>query len=134
MTNLSFEDMRAKQVLATMAAASSALRPHAESSSKQAEKRKAIEAEADYNQSDDDEDHAQQQQDSANSPSRARANLSSSDASSDGGHHSSNPKYADKRARNNEAVRKCRSKKRMAQMEKEKKLIYLERGVWRLFC
>ena len=38
------------------------------------------------------------------------------------------PEYEEKRARNNEAVRKCRSKKRQAQEEKEKRLTYMERG------
>ena len=36
--------------------------------------------------------------------------------------------YGAKRARNNESVRKCRDKKRFEQIEKEKRLIYLERG------
>ena len=37
--------------------------------------------------------------------------------------------YEEKRAKNNEAVRKCRSKKRAVQQEKEHRLIYLERGM-----
>ena len=40
--------------------------------------------------------------------------------------------YIEKRARNHEAVRKCRDKKRSEQTDKEKKLIYLERGVFAL--
>ena len=44
--------------------------------------------------------------------------------------------YGAKRARNNESVRKCRDKKRFEQLEKEKRLIYLERGLLlaRLCC
>ena len=37
--------------------------------------------------------------------------------------------YEVKRARNNEAVRKCRNKKKVEQERKERQLIYLERGM-----
>ena len=36
--------------------------------------------------------------------------------------------YESKRARNNEAVRKCRSKKRQEQEFKDKRMLYMERG------